>query len=149
MGSEVLLDTNVLSELMRPRPDNQVVDWFGQQASTDYFISAITQAEILLGIALLPDGKRRNELADVARQMFVQEFADRCLPYDAKAAEIYAEVVASRIRMGQPISTEDAQISAVALSHRFPLATRNVKDFSGINGLILINPWAAPEAASL
>ena len=140
--SGILLDTNVLSELMRPRPAVEVLEWFERQQSASFFVSAITRAEILLGIAVLPAGKRRASLALGAEQMFGEEFAGRSLPFDDRCATEYALLVASRVRRGQAISTEDAQIAAIAVTHALPLATRNGKDFKGVGGLIVLNPWA-------
>ena len=142
--SRVLLDTNVLSELMRPRPEPLVLAWFSaQQPQPRFVISAITQAEILLGIALLPIGKKRSALAGVAQAMFEQEFKGLILAFDDQVAPGYAAIVAQRSRGGQPISVEDAQIAAIANHHRLPLATRNTKDFAHVLGLSLINPWQA------
>ena len=136
----ILLDTNVLSELMRSTPDVKVLAWFQQQGAP-FFTSTITRAEILLGIALLPEGKRRDALAVAAEKMFAEDFAGRCLAFDDEAAAQYALLVAARYRSGLPISTEDGQISAIALHHNLPLATRNVKDFARIEGLTVLNPW--------
>lgn len=144
VAARILLDTNVLSELMRPRPEPRVLDWFSTQAArTRFVISAITQAEILLGIALLPAGKKRSALAQVANEMFEQEFHGLTLPFDEHAAPLYADIVALRGRRGTPISVEDAQIAAIAKHHGLPLATRNTKDFAGVPGLALTNPWDA------
>jgi hypothetical protein len=118
-----------------------VLAWFEQQPGTSFFISAITRAEILLGIALLPAGKRRASLAVSAEQMFGEDFAGRSLPFDDACAAEYAVLVASRVRQGLAISTEDGQIAATALTHALPLATRNGKDFTGIDGLVVLNPW--------
>lgn len=137
----VLLDTNVLSELMRPQPSAIVLAWFAQQQSEEFYTSAITQAELLLGVALLPDGKRRDAVADAVEQMFEQDFIDRCLPFDALAAHEYASLVAIRNKLGMPISTEDAQIAAIALRNGLALVTRNTKDFRKISELVLIDPW--------
>lgn len=139
----LLLDTNVLSELMRPEPDVRVMAWFARQAAATSHTSAITHAEILLGIALLPAGKRRDGLALAAEQMFAEDFAGRCLPFDSSAAAEYALIVAARARGGKPISTEDAQIAAIALARQLALVTRNTKDFENIEGLALENPWQA------
>lgn len=144
MEQAILLDTNVLSELMRPQPDVQVLAWFGENTNAGFYISAVTEAEILLGISLLPAGKRQTRLADTAAELFSEEFSGRSLSFDKRSAKIYAELVAARTRAGQPISTEDAQIAAITLSNHLCLATRNIKDFSGISGLILVNPWEAP-----
>ena len=137
----ILLDTNVLSELMRPTPAAEVLDWFDRQGGAVFFACAIARAEILLGIALLPAGKRRDGLAVAAEQMFAEDFAGRSLPFDDDCATEYAVLVAARIRKGHSISTEDAQIAAVALVHGLSLATRNGKDFNGIDGLAVVNPW--------
>ena len=137
----VLLDTNVLSELMRPAPDDAVMEWFARQGEQPFWITAVTQAEILLGLDLLPTGKRRMRLETVAGQMFAEEFATTCLPFDARAARFYATVVAVRLRGGLTTTTEDAQIAGIALAHQLPLATRNVRDFALIDGLIVIDPW--------
>ena len=141
MSSGFLLDTNVLSELMREHPDAGVLGWFAQNKRAAMSISAVTQAEILTGIALLPAGKRRAALAIAAEQMFEQDFAGRCLAFDAVAARNYALIVADRTRRGLPISTEDAQIAATALAAGLTVATRNTKDFENIDGLTLANPW--------
>lgn len=138
----ILLDTNVLSELMRAQPAPEVLDWFARQQGASFFVCAITHAEVLLGIALLPAGKRRDKLASAAEQMFAEDFAGRCLPFDDACAKEYAACVTARTHQGLPISTEDAQIASVALLHGLLLASRNIKDFKGIHGLIVLNPWA-------
>lgn len=137
----MLLDTNVLSEMMRHSPDIGVLAWFEKQLGTVFYVSAVTQSEILLGIALLPAGKRRDGLASAAEQMFKEDFASRCLPFDAAAAIEYSLLVATRTAAGRPISTEDGQIAAIAICHQLPLATRNTKDFLLIKKLELRNPW--------
>jgi hypothetical protein len=138
----ILLDTNVLSELMRTKPAAEVLDWYEQQQDASFFVSAITRAEILLGIALLPAGKRRDSLAVAAEQMFDEDFAGHSLAFDGNCATEYALLVAERTRCGHSISTEDGQIAAIALSNDLPLATRNGKDFKGIEGLTVLNPCA-------
>ena len=144
MSSGFLLDTNVLSELMRERTAAGVQDWFAQNLHLPMHTSSITQAEILTGVALLPAGKRRTLLAEAAEQMFEQDFpVGHCHAFDAAAAHHYAVIVASRTRLGQPISTEDAQIAAIALANGLTLATRNTKDFDNIAGLTVTNPWLA------
>lgn len=140
--SGILLDTNVLSELMRSNPAAEVLDWFDRQQDAPFYVCAIVRAEILLGIALLPAGKRRDGLAAAAEQMFSEDFSGRSLPFDDVSACEYAVLVAARTRQGKAISTEDAQIAAVALVHGLSLATRNEKDFKGIDGLTVLNPWA-------
>ena len=139
----ILLDTNVLSELMRPLPDPNVVRWLDARPGWDVWISAVTVAEIQLGISLLPAGRRKELLLDLTGQMFQEDFPDRCLPFDCEAAFEYALIVAERNRQGHPISVEDAQIAAIARTAGLALATRNTKDFSDITGLKLVDPWAA------
>ena len=141
MSRGFLLDTNVLSELMREQPAAAVLDWFSQNTRVSMQTSSITQAEILTGIALLPNSKRRTALAVAAEQMFEEDFVGLCLPFDAVAAKTYAVIVATRTQQGQPISTEDAQIAAIALAAGLTVVTRNIKDFDNIDGLPLVNPW--------
>ena len=142
---QVLLDTNVVSELMRAKPSEAVVAWFAQHQQAILFTSAVTQAEVLLGVALLPEGKRKKALAEDAEITFEQDFAGRCLSFDGMAATEYALLSAERTRAGKPMSTADAQIAAIALSHKLALVTRNTKDFSDIRGLQVINPWSYSE----
>ena len=141
MSRGFLLDTNVLSELMREQPAAAVLDWFSQNTGVSMQTSSITQAEILTGIALLPNSKRRTALAAAAEQMFEEDFAGLCLPFDAAAAKTYAVIVANCTQQGQPISTEDAQIAAIALAAGLTVVTRNIKDFDNLDGLPLVNPW--------
>lgn len=146
----ILLDTNVLSELMRPQPSPAVLAWFDARQAEDapLVTSSITQAEILLGIALLPAGRRRAQLADAAAGLFDEDFGpDACLPFDGLVAADYAALVAARTAQGRPISTEDAQIAAIALARGLALATRNGRDFGGIDSLALVDPWAGAGPA--
>ena len=136
----MLLDTNILSELMRPSPFPAVVEWLDAQPAEQLFISAVTQAEIELGLALLPEGRRKNELLQAAKEIF-SLFDGRNLPFDAAAAQEYALIVAARVKAGRPVSVEDAQIAAIARGNNLRLVTRNSKDFERIDGLIVINPW--------
>jgi predicted nucleic acid-binding protein len=136
----MLLDTNILSELMRPSPFPAVVEWLDAQPAEQLFISAVTQAEIELGLALLPEGRRKNELLQAAKEIF-SLFDGRNLPFDAAAAQEYALIVAARVKAGRPVSVEDAQIAAIARANNLRLITRNSKDFELIDGLIVINPW--------
>lgn len=138
----ILLDTNVVSEAMRPSPDPVVIGWLDNLPEPDIWISAVTVAEIRLGIALLPEGSRRDMLFEMAEKMFQEDFSGQCLPFDCEAARECAMIVAERTRLGRPISLEDAQIAAVALVGGLTLATRNIKDFSDIKGLSLVNPWS-------
>lgn len=137
----ILLDTNVLSEFMRPAPAARVVAWLDAQVSEQVWVCAITRAEIELGVSMMPDGQRKLGLQMAAKAMFAEEFVGRCLPFDELAATCYASAVASRTRLGRPISVEDAQIAAIALAHGLMLATRNERDFELIEGLSVVNPW--------
>jgi predicted nucleic acid-binding protein len=136
----VLLDTNVLSELLRAQPDSTVLAWLASQPANGLFVSAVTQAEMMLGAQLLPAGQRRQRLERALEAMFLEDFAGRILPFDSSCAADYAVLVAARRRAGTPISQFDGQIAAIALSHRLGLATRNLSEFEGC-GLVLTNPW--------
>ena len=137
----ILLDTNVLSELMRLTPNQAVLSWIDEQTATDLFICAVTKAEIELGLALLPEGKRKDNLSVAAHEMFGDFSPDRCLSIDETAAAKYGVLVASRTKIGRPISVEDAQIAAIALVHGLTMAARNTADFKNIDGLKVISPW--------
>ena len=136
----ILLDTNVLSELMKPAPEPAVIQWLDAQLDSQVFLTAITKAEIELGIALLPSGKRKDAFTGLAGTLF-DEFHDRILPFDANAAFYYANLVANSRKAGRTISVEDAQIAAITLANHLTLATRNSKDFEFIPDLLLTNPW--------
>ncbi|CAH0201571.1 Toxin FitB [Pseudomonas sp. Bi70] len=136
----ILLDTNVLSELMKAKPAPEVVAWIDQQPAGQLYISAITVAEILYGIARLPDGKRKTSFADLARLMFDEDFAGRILPFDTEAASRYASLVATSEAQGRVADMADAQIAAIAALYDAPVATRNVRHFDHL-GVSVINPW--------
>lgn len=138
----IVLDTNVLSETMRPTPDTQVLRWMAARPAVGLFSTTITEAEILLGLALLPEGGRRRDLETQARAMFAEDLKNRVLPFDGAAAARYAEIVAARRRSGSPIGHQDAQIAAIARSRGAAVATRNAKDFDEC-GVEIINPWKA------
>lgn len=136
-----LLDTNVLSELLRSAPEPAVLTWFAEQPSETLFVSAVTQAEMMLGARLLPRGKRRASLEIAIRAMFDEDFAGRTLPFDSAAVPAYVDIVSTCRAAGRPISQFDAQIAAIARHHGARLATRNVGDFEGC-GVVVVNPWA-------
>lgn len=138
----VILDTNVLSELLRSTPDPAVVRWTSQQPIAQVFTSTVTQAEILYGVRLLPAGRRRQKLEDAVTALFVTDFAGRVLPFDSDAALACARIAADRKQRGHPIAQLDAQIAAIARARDGQLATRNVSDFEGC-GLRIVNPWLA------
>lgn len=136
-----LLDTNVLSELMRAQSEPTVVAWLDQQLDSELFYCAVSKAEIEWGIAKLPEGKRKQQLAASADNVFTL-FNDRCLAYDCVAASVYVEVAQLAKLAGRPMSTEDMQIAAIALANDASLVTRNVADFEVLKGLKLVNPWS-------
>jgi predicted nucleic acid-binding protein len=138
----ILLDTNILSELMRATPEAAVEQWLADQPAASVFISAITEAELRYGLALMPPGKRRSDLAVEIENMLGEDFSGRILPFDSPAAVAFAEIAAERRQAGRPISQADAQIAAIARSRGAALATRNVPDFEGC-GVEIINPWSS------
>lgn len=138
----IVLDTNVLSELMRATPNPAVERWVVNQVPTTVFVSAVTAAELYYGVALLPDGKRRAALKNAVDAMLMIDFSGRILPFDAAAAPVYAEITADRRAAGRPISQADAQIAAISRSRGARLATRNVVDFSDC-GIEIVDPWTA------
>jgi toxin FitB len=137
----IILDTNVLSELMRPRPSDRVSRWIASQSGTELFTTAITEAEIFLGIELLTKGRRRDELLQAAEAMFAQDLGGRILGFESDAARLFSEIAARRRVLGRPISHADAQIAAIAKLTNARLATRNISDFDHCE-IHLINPWA-------
>ncbi len=138
----IILDTNVVSELMKPAPSASVVGWIALQPALSLYTTSITEAEVLHGVMLLPAGKRRHGLQAAAEAMFGEDFARRVLPFGSDAARAYATIAAGRRRAGRPISHFDAQIAAIARSTRAALATRNTADFEAC-GITLFNPWTA------
>ncbi len=138
----IVLDTNVLSELMKGEPDSSVLEWTSNQAATSLYTTAVTQAEVLFGIGLMPEGRRRKEIEDAAHAMFSEDFQSRILAFGSDAASEYRTVAVSRRQSGHPISQFDAQIAAICRSTGASLATRNTPDFEGCS-INLINPWQA------
>ncbi len=139
----IVLDTNVLSELLRSNPDPAVLRWVGTQAATQLWTTAITRAEMLYGVCLLPSGQRRQQLQTAVTALFDEDFTGRVLPFDNMAADCFASIAANRKRVGRPISQFDAQIAAITLANDGQLATRNSRDFEHC-GLQLIDPWQVP-----
>jgi predicted nucleic acid-binding protein len=135
-----ILDTNVVSEIMRPAPAPVVLRWISEQFSEELHVTAITMAEILYGIDLLPRGKRQEILRAGAERLFQVVFMDRILSFDNRAAREFSVIASSRRKLGRPISESDAQIAAIARDKRAVLATRDTRDFEGC-GVKLVNPW--------
>jgi predicted nucleic acid-binding protein len=136
----IILDTNVVSELMRLAPAHSVSRWVRGKPATSLYTTAITQAEILVGVMLMPKGKRRDSYEEVAGAILDNEFAGRVMSFDSEAARAFAHIVATRRKLGRPISQPDGQIAAIARSTGCELATRNVRDFEGC-GIELLDPW--------
>lgn len=135
-----ILDTNVISELMKATPAPAVLTWMSLRPPDDLFISTISMAEILFGIELLPKGKRRDGLLREAEVTFTRDFAGRILGFDEGAARMFGSIVAARRMQGHPIGIADGQIAAIARYRQLILATRDTSDFEGC-GVRLVNPW--------
>lgn len=135
----IVLDTSVLSELMREHAAMKVIEWAGSEVSTSLFTTCISEAEIFHGLALLPRGKRRLALETAATGLFA-DFGGRVLPFDSDAARAFAEIASARRRKGHPISAADAEIAAIVRSRGGRLATRNGEDFEDC-GIELVDPW--------
>ena len=138
----VLLDTNVVSELIRKSPDPVVEAWAAGHPLEDLCFSAVGEAEVRYGAAILPAGRRRETLVLDFERMLRDAFEDRVLPFDSEAARAYADIAATRRSAGRTIAPADCQIAAIARSRDMAVATRNVRDFDDI-GIEVVNPWSA------
>lgn len=136
----IVLDTNVLSEIMKSSPAAAVLRWCVAHRASELFTTTITQAEILYGIEAMATGKRRSALQLAAETMFEEDFADRVLPFDGTAARLYATIAGVRRALGRPMAQWDTQIAAIVRSRGATLATRNSNDFENC-GIRLVNPW--------
>ncbi|MBZ9996612.1 type II toxin-antitoxin system VapC family toxin [Mesorhizobium sp. BH1-1-4] len=137
-----VLDTNVISEIFKPIPDAGVAAWMDSSFSIHSYLTAMTKAELLLGLASMPGGKRKAALGDVIGAFFAIWLKTPVLAFGDREAEIYAEIVSKRRFLGHPIHEFDAQIASVARSHGFTVVTRNVADFADC-GINIVNPWEA------
>jgi toxin FitB len=135
----IVLDTNVVSELMRATPETAVIRWLKQRSGDSLYTTTVTVAEIRYGIARLPEGRRRESLHQAANEVFAA-FPRQVLTFDLAAANTYADVVTARESLGNPIDGFDALIAAICRSQAAALATRNTKDFAD-TGIAVINPW--------
>ncbi len=138
----LLLDTNVVSELIRKSPHPAVASWVSGFSVNDLFFSAIGEAELRYGAAILPAGRRRDTLVFEIDAMLRDAFEDRVLPFDSDAAREYGNIAAARRSLGRPVAPADCQIAAIAASRGMAVATRNVRDFENM-GIELVDPWAA------
>jgi toxin FitB len=136
----IVLDTNVISELARHVPDPGVLSWLDSLEVSETAMTAVTAAELRYGVARLPDGHRKRELAVVIRGILAEDFHGRVLPFDERASARYADVVTGRERIGRPIGVADAQIAAICRDLGAMLATRNIPDFEE-TGIELVDPW--------
>ena len=137
----IVLDTNVVSELMRPHPAAVVIDWFGRHVASRLYLSSVSEAELRYGVEVLPEGSRRTELRAAIEGLLSEDFAGRILPFDSDAARSYALIAAARRAAGRPISRADCQIAAVARSAGASVATRHSGGFEGC-GIVVVNPWS-------
>jgi predicted nucleic acid-binding protein len=136
----IILDTNVVSELLRPAPSPAVEAWLAAQDGATVFFTAIGEAELRLGVAILPAGRRRTSLAEAIDAMLEADFRNRILPFDTAAAQAYSAIAATRRAAGRPISQFDCQIAAIARNKQAVLATRNTVDYEDC-GIDVIDPW--------
>ena len=137
-----VLDTNVLSELMKPSPNERVLRWFDAHANAEFATTAINEAELLAGIALLPDGKKKRRLADATEATLRNELGGRVYPFDSDAARELAVVVRARSRKGKPVDFQDACIAAICNARGAAIVTRDRSGFEA-TGIVVIDPWGA------
>lgn len=136
----IVLDTNVISEPMRAKPSSAVLAWLNAQSPESLFTTSLNLAELFAGVAVLPAGRRRSDLAAALRTTIGRLFGGRVLDFDVSAAESYAMIAERTRASGLTVPHDDALIAAIALAHGFAIATRNVGDFAGA-GVTVIDPW--------
>ena len=139
----IVLDTNIISEVMKPLPSAAVLDWLNRQNSERLYLSCVSLGEIEYGLRILPEGHRRRELQERFRRFVASAFALRVLCYDEQAAQSYGEIMAERRALGRPMSALDGQIAAIAKVHGAAVATRNMRDFEYC-GVELMDPFVDP-----
>ena len=137
----IILDTNVLSALMRTKRESAVVTWLDGQPAESIWITSITLFEVRLGLALLPKGKRRQALEAAFAQLLEADLENRILDFDSAAADEAATLAAMRQKAGRSVDIRDTQIAGIALARRASIATRNVRHFNDLK-ITVINPWA-------
>jgi predicted nucleic acid-binding protein len=138
----IILDTNVLSTLMRAAPDPPVVAWLDRQPAESVWITSITVFEVRLGLALLPRGHRRLALEGAFESLLEEDLENRVLDFDLAAASSAAALAAERQRAGRPVDFRDTQIAGIAVARRATLATRNARHFAGLK-IPVVDPWTA------
>lgn len=136
----IILDTNIVSEMMKTDPSTAVLQWMDQQEAIQLFITTITIAEISYGLHALPDSNRRKYLEDAFNRAIMNAFKHRILPFEESSAHIYGKIMGHRKKLGRPLSIPDGQIASITLSQGFSLATRNIRDFSHCD-IDLMNPF--------
>jgi toxin FitB len=137
----IILDTNVISEILKPRPDPRVLAWMSGHDAGTLFTTTTSEAEVRYGVARLPDGQRKATLSKVIDDVFAIDFKNRILSFDSQSAVGFAQIASHRERIGRPISQFDAQIAAIASAHGYAIATRNITDFEACS-IEIVNPWA-------
>ena len=138
----IILDTNVISELLRPAPEPKVEHWLSAQDGLNVYLTSISEAELRYGLAIMGNGKRRAALVEAVDRILREDLAGRILPFDSAAALSYASIAAARRSAGRPIAQADCQIASIAHTRGATVATRNTLDFEGCE-IDLINPWTA------
>jgi len=136
----IILDTNIISEFLRASPEPKVEAWLAAQDSAEVYLTTISEAELRYGVAILPEGRRRDALTGALDAILREDFRDRILAFGSVATEAYALIGAERRAAGRPISQFDCQIAAIGRVEGAAVATRNAKDFEGC-GIEVINPW--------
>lgn len=137
----LLLDTNVVSELLRPSPNPAVESWVAERPAAELYFSAVGEAELRYGVAMLPAGRRKDALAAAIEGILQEDFEDRILPFDSAAARAYANIAAAHCAAGRTVAPADCQIAAIARSRRMAVTTRNLRDFVDI-GIEVVDPRA-------
>ena len=138
-----VIDTNVASDLMRREPAPAVAAWIAERDAEELYLTAVSEAELLRGVAIMPAGRRRNALNAAMTRWLDLGFGERILPFDSAAARAYAEIAASRRSAGRPIGEADCQIAAISRSRGAALITRNVRDFEDTS-VVVVDPWSGP-----
>lgn len=139
---QFVLDTNVLSELMKPAPGERVLRWFDAHDKAEFSTTAINEAELLAGIALLPEGRKKRRLAEATKAMLRDELGGRIFAFDSAAADALATIVRARMRKGKPIDFQDACIAAICRARGAAIVTRDSSGFEA-TGVVVVNPWTA------